>query len=166
MNFVINTVYIFLIGIFNLTHPVHVSITNMDYIPDQNKITLSFKVFESDFQLLFAHLYEQKIDFDDPENIKCHQSKINEYFSAHFKINNNQSFSLSFQSIKKEDDSVWFYYESMIDKEIKSLEISNTIFLDLYFDQKNMLIFKSNQKEKGFLFNLNQTKQIIDFNDF
>ncbi|HAF29443.1 MAG TPA: hypothetical protein DCG75_10390 [Bacteroidales bacterium] len=166
MNFGINSILIFFISVFNLLHPVHVTITNLDYYPNENKITMSFKVFESDFQLLFAHLYELKIDFDDPENINVNQYKINEYFSAHFKIGNNPNHSLLFQNIKKEDDSIWFYYEALVDKEIKSFEISNTIFLDLYFDQKNMLIFNYNQHQKGYLFNLNQTKQIINLNDF
>lgn len=166
MNFGIINILILFISAFNLLHPVHVTITNLDYYPSKNKITLSMKVFESDFQLLFVHLYEQKIDFDDPENMKVNQRKINEYFSSHFKIINDPNCSLLFQKIKKEDDSIWFYYEALIEKDIKILEISNTIFLDLYFDQKNMLIFNYNQKEKGYLFNLNQTKQIIDLNDF
>lgn len=166
MNFGTISIYIFFISVFNLMHPVHVSITNMDYIPDENKISVSFKVFESDFQLLFVHLYELRIDLNDPENIKINQHKINEYFSSHFKIDNNPDNSLSFQKIRKEDDSIWFYYETRVNPEIKSFEISNTIFLDLYFDQKNMLIFNYRQKEKGYLFNLNQTKQIINLNDY
>lgn len=166
MNFLINSILIFFISIFNLLHPVHVTITNLDYYPKEHKITLSFKVFESDFQLLFTHLFEQKIDFDDPENIIVNLHKINEYFWETFKIENNPNHSLLFQNIKKEDDSIWFYYEALVDKEIKSFEISNTIFLDLYFDQKNMLIFNYNQNQKGYLFNLNQTKQIIYLNDF
>lgn len=166
MIFLINSIYIFLFGICNFYHPIHVSVTNMDYIPDQNKITLSFKVFEKDYQLLFEHLYQVNLDFGENGNFKSYQDKTDEYFSGHFKISNNITNSLSHKKTKKDDDSIWFYYEAVIDKEIDQIEISNTIFLDLYFDQKNMLIVNYHQKEKGYLFNLSKTKQIIDLNDF
>jgi len=148
-------------------HPVHVSISNMDYFPDQNKITLSFKVFKDDFQLLFAHLYEEKIDFNDEKNYINYQSKIDDYYSNHFQIigNDNGKYLLSNKGIKKDEEAIWFYYEAMVKDEIKTLEIINTIFLDLYFDQKNMLIFNFHDNEKAYLFNLKQTKQIIVLND-
>lgn len=166
MNFAINSIFILLIGIFNSMHPVHVSITNMDYIAEENKVTLSFKVFEDDIQLLFNHLYQINIDFNNPESLKKYQNKVDEYFSTHFEIRGEQPYTLSFQKIKKENDSIWFYYETKIDANPKNFEIRNTLFLDLYFDQKNMLIFTYNEFEKGYLFNLNQTKQMIILNDF
>jgi hypothetical protein len=149
-------------------HPVHVSITNLDYMPEQNKITLSFKVFQDDFQLLFAHLYQVSINFDDHENYKNYQNRVDEYFSSHFKIieGEDKKHLISYKGMKKNEESIWFYYETLVDKEIEYLEIVNTILLDLYFDQKNMLILNHNGKEKGYLFNLKQTKQIIKLNDF
>ena len=151
-----------------MMHPVHVSITNMDYKPDQNKITLSFKVFRNDFQLLFVHLYQLNIDFDDEENYQKYEGKINDYFTSHFKImdNKDKPYYISYQGMKKDEDSMWFYYDVPINKKKDSFTIINTILFDLYFDQKNMFIFNYNNKEKGYMFNLKQSKQIIDFNDF
>ncbi len=168
MNLWINSVFIFLMSIFNLMHPVHVSIINMDYLPEQNKISLSFKVFKDDFQLLFAHLYQVNIDFDNEENYSKYQKKIDEYFSSHFKITEEggENKIINYIGIKKNQEAIWFHYEASIENELKSLKISNTILLDLYFDQKNLLILKYGKKEKGYQFNLKQTKQIIEFDDF
>ena len=160
--------YIYLISIFSMIHPVHVSITNMDYLPEQNKITLSFKVFKDDFKILFAHLYQIRIDFNEEDNYKNYQSVIDKYFSSHFKIieKDDCNFLFSNKKIKKDEEWIWFYYEVILDKEVETLEIINTIFLDLYSDQKNMLILNYHDKEKAYLFNLKQTKQIIEFNDY
>ena len=58
MIFSINSIFIFLLRLNSLMHPVHVSITNVDYLQNENKVELSIKVFKDDFQLLFVHLYQ------------------------------------------------------------------------------------------------------------
>ena len=46
------------------------------------------------------------------------------------------------------------------------MEIINTLLFDLYFDQKNMLIYGYNQLEEGYLFNIQQTKHTIELDEF
>ena len=152
---------------FYLIHPVHVSITNMDYVPEKNRIDLSFKLYKNDFQLLFIHLKQLNIDFNKDEEIQKFRNEIDHYFLNHFKISNCVANDLSFIETKSDEESIWFYYTiQLANNETKSIEITNTILLDLYFDQKNMLIVHYNNQEKGYLFNLKQTKQLISLDDF
>ena len=151
-----------------MMHPVHVSITNVDYHQNQNKAEISIKVFKDDFQLLFVHLYQQNLDFDNIENDLKSKEKINTYFSNHLKVNidDKEDKELKYIGIKKNEDSIWFLYEIEVSTVPKSIEFINTILLDLYHDQKNMLIFSYNDKEQGFLFNLKDRNYIISFHDF
>ena len=166
MNFAIKSLLVFSIGISSFFHPVHVSITNMDYYYDQDKISLSIKVFKDDLNLLFVHLYQINADFEDEENIKKYQNEIDTYISNHFKITNDTSYQLLHKKIELDEETLLFFYDIHLDKKLDSIEIMNTIFLDLYFDQKNMLICNFDNREKGYLFNLKQTRHTISFNDF
>ena len=77
-----------------------------------------------------------------------------------------RSYAILYKQIKRDEEWIWFYYESFVSKKIKCLEIINTIFFDLNFNQKNMLILNYNNKEKGYIFNLKEKKHIINFNEF
>lgn len=166
MNLAFITRCLFFAGFLNLMHPVHVSITNMDYIPEQNKVKLSFKVFKNDFQLLFYHLYELNVDFDDDDSYNKYQERVNGYMINHFKIKDGEeNYNIKYKGIKKDSESLWFYYEADVNKNIDSIEVINVILLDLYFDQKNMLIVNAREKEQGFMFNLKKTKQIVKLNE-
>lgn len=168
MIFSINSIFIFLVSLFSIMHPVHVSITNVDYVQDENKAEISIKVFKDDFQLLFAHLYHINLDVNNIENDSIVLEKINTYFSNHFKVNINdkENLKLKFRDLKKNEDSIWFLYETRISEEPETIEFTNTILLDLYFDQKNMLIFSYKEKEQGFMFNLKHINNTISFHDF
>ena len=157
--------YLLLTGSILFSHPVHVSVTNLDYKPDENKMEISIKVFKKDLQLLFVHLNQIKINFDDPESVNENQKRIDTYFSSHFKIRSSLEFFLIFKDSKLDNEWIWFYYDVKLDKPIKEIEIENTILLDLYFDQKNMLILSMGEKEEGYIFNLKETKQKIDLDD-
>ena len=161
------SINILLASALNLMHPVHVSITNIDYEADQHKIEISTKVFKNDFKLLLYHLYELNVDLDSTEILDQNKTTIHEYFLNHFRIKNgNDKCNLELKDITTDEEYLWFYYQIDIKNDIKQLEIVNTILLDLYFDQKNMLIFGYHNAEKGYLFNLKQTKYIINLDEF
>jgi len=156
---------IFLFSFLNgFIHPVHVSITNMEYEKEKSKITISFKVFNDDFRLLFIHLNETDIDLQKPENYENYKDLIDEYFKSHFTVTSHEKNKLELVSTnwKLNAESIWFYYEIPLDSEIRSLKITNSILFDLFYDQKNLLIFKANNHEKGYQFEYKKNEVNID----
>ena len=160
----INLIYA-LIFLFNSwMHPIHVSITNMEYIPDQEKIDVSFKIFMDDFQLLFVHLYQKNIDFKSDDNVIDNEILIDNYFKDHFKLLvNRDTCIINKRNYKRNQDAIWFFYDVELKQDIESIEIYNSILLDLYFDQKNLLIFKAQEFEKGYQFDVKNTEFKIEF---
>ena len=142
-------------------HPVHISVTNVDYMPEKEKMEISVKVFKQDMQLLFVHLNQVNIDFDNEKNIKENLHRVNNYFKNHLDIRCESEFNMRYKDLRLDNEWIWFYYEVPIGKMGKEIEIKNTILLDLNFNQKNMLIFAYDQKEKGIIFNIKKTTEII-----
>jgi len=144
-------------------HPVHVSISNLDYLGEQNKMALTIKVFEDDFRLLFFHLNQVELDLKDSSNYNQHKELIIAYFNTNFKLETNASTKLKLEITewKIQEDALWFSFEIQMKDEIKMLKIKNTLFLDLYFDQKNLVILKTKDKELGYQFDYKTTEKEI-----
>lgn len=148
--------------VFNL-HPVHVSITNMEYFKDKQKIEYSVKVFKDDFQLLFFHLNERKIDFNKREEVDKNLNLIQAYFNKNLEIIvNKDTIEQNLVKYSITNDAVWFYFDSSIKQKIVSIKLINTVLLDLYFDQKNLLIFKATDFESGYRFDIQNKEHLIE----
>jgi len=152
-----------LISGFAFFHPVHVSIINVDYYSEKNEMDVSFKIFTDDFQLLFIHLYQIKVDFNTKEEYSHAKDKIDQYLNSHFQIiNKGEKYELKFVEIKKNEDSIWFKYKIEGIKPQNKITLVNTVLLDLYMDQKNLVLFKSGETEKGYRFDFKNREYNID----
>jgi hypothetical protein len=155
--------YVAAIWLALMIHPIHVSITNMEYFPEKQEIEFTTKIFKDDFQLLFIHLKELNIDFNNVDSIKKYQKEIDNYISYHVEIEINQKKqNLELSGFKLNDEAIWLSYNLKIKNEIRSIKIINTLLLDLYFDQKNLLIFKFEDQEYAYQFNYKNSEFIID----
>ncbi len=143
-------------------HPIHVSVTNLEFQSEKNTISLSFKVFTDDFQLIINQLYNIQVDLSEKGNYNLHKEKIDSYFQDHFKIIvKGKELKYTNEGMKKNDEAVWFYYNIALKKEVKTFTIKNSILLDLYPDQKNLLILKKREIEKGYQFNFKKKEYTI-----
>jgi hypothetical protein len=141
-------------------HPVHVSVCNLE-IKDQN-ITIAVKLFSDDFQLALQHNYGIMIELDDltsPENKEILDKYINS--ALHVLLNKKEPLRLSYIKTDTNDQAIWLYYETEIDK-LRKLKIKNTLLIDIYLDQTNLVIINHKGKQNGYRFNANHTEQIIE----
>lgn len=140
-------------------HPIHVSITNMDIDEQKKEITLSTKIFKDDFRLLFNHLNQIDIDFEDTVSIKINKDLIESYYNKSLKVFiNNKIQELRLTDFQTKEDAVWLFGKVEINETIHSIKIRNTVLLDLYFDQKNLLILSLNKKDYAYQFNIKETE--------
>jgi hypothetical protein len=136
-------------------HPVHVSVSNVEYDKTSMSFHVSFKVFSDDFNFLMAHYYGT-----DLAGGKVVQDSIDAYFNYmfSFRVNDGTKLSMDFINSKSNEEATWYYYQTEKCTGINRVSITNTILLDLYSDQTNLLIFKYKDYESGFQFNGFQTE--------
>jgi len=145
-------------------HPLHVSLSNIDYNKDKQNIEIAIKLFDDDIE---AAIYK---DY----NIILHLNSENEYFNTDSLINNyiNNNFILSFNKslkqkmkfVKREKklDAYWFYFVVEVKDNTESITIKNTLLTNVYNDQKNLITYKSDNNEKGYIFDKNKTVYKIE----
>jgi len=137
-------------------HPIHVSVVNMDYISDSGKIEYSIKLFYDDFQSLINYKYNTFFNFSGQNRMTTkEQQSVTDYIQGNFIIKdaNQQLVDSKFTGWKVEDFSVWLFFCAEFQAELSSITIMNTIMLDLFADQVNLVILHIDDIQKGFEFN-------------
>jgi hypothetical protein len=148
-------------------HPIHVSVTNMEIQAENNTVSLSFKVFTDDFQLLLNQLYNIDLDLNENGNYTLHKDKIDAYFHDNFKILvKGKELKFTSEGIKRNNEAVWFFYNIVPKDDLETFVIRNSLMLDLYPDQKNLLIFKKGKLESGYRFTLKKKEFTIKANEY
>ena len=141
-------------------HPVHVSVTSMEYDKGEKIFLVSFKVFTDDFETIIERKYGVDLNLGEDNELKNMDEYCNRYFreSFSFIINGEELAEPVFLEKKMNDIAVWLYYRYPTSGNIEKVEIKNIIMLDMFRDQSNLLIFKYNDFEKGFIFDREKVK--------
>ena len=144
----------FLLFLLLVFHPVHISVTNMEYNKGEKIFLVSFKVFTDDFETIVERKYGVNLNLGKEDELE----NADEYFSRYFResfsfiVNGEELKEPVYLEKKMNDISVWLYYKYSISGNVKDVGIKNIIMLDIFMDQSNLLIFKYNDFEEGFVF--------------
>lgn len=143
-----------------LFHPVHVSITNINLNTELNTTEISFQFFGDDFKnTVLLNTGTTILINNNQEPDEKGIRAISNYIFSNFGIviNDKIEMSFDFQYIKRNEESIWVYYKGKdIKGIIKNITIDNTLMLDIYPDQKNLLILEIDGVEKGYTLNLSK----------
>ena len=147
---------LFFLKVTQAMHPIHVSVVNMDFLSDSNRIKYSICLYYDDFQSLINFKYNTLINFSQQSRMTFKEQKsILEYIHSSFVLKSSQNKVLSseFLNWKIEDNLVCLYFSTKEFSDIDELIIENKLMLDLFIDQKNLLIFNIDDKQEGYEFN-------------
>jgi len=160
------TLLILFLNVFSF-HPVHLTITNVEYNIKTKKIDISFRIFVDDFEKILNTKNNTILNIGKKNEQKKTNKYINEYIYEHFslKINNSEIKSRKILLKKREikDLTIWLNYSIDYSHEITKVEIFNSLLTDLYKDQKNLLIFTYKNKQTPLQFNSKQYNKTIKF---
>jgi len=104
----------------------------------------------------FAINSQSDIFVEDEKKAVC------QYLNEHLKFNWQSTAFYETSCTKKQIDelSVWYFLKIPIKQSKGSLEIRNSLLLDLYSDQTNLFIFSYHENEISHIFN-NKKRQIV-----
>jgi hypothetical protein len=145
-------------------HPLHVAVTSIDYIESKDEFKVSIKLFKDDFKIIIDSKYGIDTDIINCNLTETDNIYIEKYIEEHFSMkfdNKNNLKKTSYFPVECNDDSIWISFTIENKGLKKEVEIKNTLMNDLYDDQKNLVIFKYKNIEKGFQFNRKTT--LVEF---
>jgi hypothetical protein len=145
-------------------HPIHVSVCNLDLNDTEN--TISIKLFKDDFAQAITNTYQVSIPMEKADE-KVNSDIISKYINEclQIEISKNKILSLEYKYSKINEDAIWLYFNAEKANLQGRMKIRNTLMLDLWDDQKNLLIINWKGKENGYQFNRNDVEMDIDLNN-
>lgn len=139
-----------LISAWFLMHPVHVTITSIDFVPDPGGFNVFVRMYFDDF-LTDSRLNGNVVDsVDFYAGTSASMDAMEKYLSKMLVIKvNEKPLSGKLRDMKVADNEISMNLEYKGGKNPNTIIVRNLILTDLYADQSNMIIVKVNDFEEG-----------------
>lgn len=152
-------IILLLSGLLMTAHPVHISVTTIEYNEDKKGFIFGIKIFYDDLQSVVLSRYQEKL------NIEAEKKRGDEICDGYvrdvcsFSVN-GKDFTKKLKYVRTEriQEAVWVYYVLPFRDKVSEILLVNKILHDLYPDQKNLVIVKMTGFEKGFTLDKNNTE--------
>ncbi|HMQ08050.1 MAG TPA: hypothetical protein PKC30_12160 [Saprospiraceae bacterium] len=126
----------YLIALILCVHDIHLSVCDFEYFPSSRKVELTIKIFYDDLLEAVGLRMGEEL----PEDYKSADDLIEKFINKHFAIHvNGKKKVLNYIDSYSYPPAVWSTLEFDQDEEIKEIKIFNTILLELFNDQKNLV---------------------------
>lgn len=145
-----------------LCHPIHVTLTNIEIFDTEEKGEITFKIFSDDFEIALENYSGHDLIINSDNETNELDTIISSYINSNFSIIfDNKKHDLQFLSKNNNHEATWLNFKITGIHTYDKINIKNTLLLDLYDDQKNLLIFKKGKLQKGFNLSSRETEIII-----
>lgn len=137
---------------FTNAHKFYVSITQIDFIKDQEAVQITMRIFVDDFEKLLRKRYDESITLNVTDNEENIDTYISKYLNSKLEIKINDDIQY-FKYLGKEydNDIVYCYLEIENISKIDAIEIKNQLLFDEFEEQENIIKTKINGQHKSFI---------------
>ena len=147
-------------SIWFLLHPVHVTLTSIDYVPEVDSfkvfVRMYFDDFLRDYKLGGKEIQDKEFSTTDASFI----DKIQKYIAEKVIIKvNEKQLSGKLQNMNLADNEISMNLEYGASKRPRTVSVKNLIMTGLYTDMSNMILVKINNFEEGVKLTSNMTEQ-------
>lgn len=152
--------------LFSFFHPVHVSITSIEYSEEKSSFEVSFKLFWDDFEAIIASKYDVLLNLGKEDEKKNKEIYFTRYISERFSfVVDGVKLKPEYRMDRINEASIWLYYSYLGGPGINKIEIDNRLMLDMFDDQTNLLMLKLGKIEKGYTMKQRKEKIAIDISN-
>lgn len=165
----INKLLVFLIILplmsFTIAHKYYVSVTEVEYVKEQESMQIVTRIFIDDFEKMLRERYDESITLDIGKDETQIDAYIQKYLSSKLQITiDNTLQQFEFLGKEYEDDILFCYLEITDVSAINNFEIVNQVLFDVFDDQQNLVKTKINSKRKSFMLIPQNDKGVLNFN--
>ena len=150
-------------------HPLRLSLCEIEYTSSTKLISIHLKLFLTDVnEALVFNPKSNELAFCQPnESVKANQLLL-KYINRFFYIKaNGERMSLKIKQKRLSGDgentALWVYFELSQPVILKSLEIKNNVFTDLFFDQNNIVYIHLDEESKSIMLNKKTAIHKLEF---
>lgn len=145
-----------------VTHRFYVAIYQIDFVPNKKRVEITSRIFMDDLNDAVGKAYKKQTNIgtekESPEDLVL----LKKYFAENFKITiNGKPKEYVFLSKETESNVVICYLSIKEVPKIKTLEIENSILIQVHQEQQNIIQFNNNGKKQNLLLSSSITKGML-----
>jgi hypothetical protein len=145
-------------------HKYYLSLTQIEYKNESKSIQIIINVFMDDIETALNKEYSIDLQLTNQNELESNDVYFKKYLkkNLYFKVDNTSS---SFNYIGKEYDGdlVYFYLEIENVNSVEAIEVVNTILIDYFPEQQNLIKSKVNKKHNSILLTKTNDKGLLKF---
>lgn len=139
-------------------HPMHLSVTHVDFNPKTGSLEITHKIFIDDFESALRLYHTDNFKLGTEKETSDADEFIKAYMAKQFWVKvNGKSIDGEYLGREMDLEAIWIYQEVKNVGAASAIEVKNEILLDLYDDQKNILHIKYQDQKQSFLYSIDQT---------
>ncbi len=145
-------------------HPFYISVCQVDHNPDTGALELSFRIFMDDLELALETMGTDRLHLGTEREAEKADLYISRYLARHVEIAiNGQRVSAAFLGKEMESDAIWCFMEVERVPVLETMTMTNTLLLETFEDQVNLVHVNANGQKKSLVFDRQQVAHTLDF---
>ena len=158
-------IYSFLVALVCWLHPIHISVTEINYNEKSKSLQITTRVFADELELgVRAQRKEAELDLLEPKNGVATKQMVQDYLLTHIKIKiDGKPVKMNFLGFEKEDISIVSYIEIENVKKLKTIEVFNDIIIEIHDDQSNLVHITYKSPVKSTRLTRENTTEVFKF---
>jgi hypothetical protein len=146
-------------------HPVHVSVCDMEYKESLKAIQATHRIFIDDLETGIKEARGwAELDLLEPEGGYTTDQLVSDYLAKHFTLSiGGKVVPLSYLGHEVEGETLICYMEATKVKPFKEITVTNSILLDTFRDQANLVHLKVGGKTKSLKMDPKRRSGVLKF---
>lgn len=156
--------FLLILPLLGFVHPFYFSLTQIDHNPETQSLEITLKLFTTDIEQALEASGTGRLFLGEEKEVAEADRYIETYVRDHLELKvDGQLLEYKFLGKEVELDVVWCYVEVLSVPELKQLEIKNTLLLEMFDEQQNVVQIKVGNQKKSALLRKGSTTETIVF---
>ena len=148
------------LGLFSSDfHPFHSSVTEMSYNQKDQSWEISLRLFQDDLEQSVSAATGKKYRMIPGD--ESSEKVLDTYLRKHFRFHAGKQITTPYRWLgtEQQQDAIWVYLEIPTTSDLAGSYLENSIFLEVFEDQTNLVQWAPAGQKKSYLFRKSQEIQ-------
>jgi hypothetical protein len=145
-------------------HTYHSSILDLRLNPQKQQVELALKVFTDDLESALSQGRPQRLSLQDPRAQALAEAYLREHLALALPAAGRQPqapLALQFVGMQAEKDAYWLYAKARLPRATTALWLRNTVMLDQFSDQMNIVNAESGPAKTSELYRAGHEQAVL-----
>jgi len=144
--------FLILVSVNAAPHKFYVSISQIDVNSENSSLEITSRIFTHDLTAAVEKEHNTRLLLGTEREDPGAKEKIGKYLQDHFHlIQSGNELDYIFLGFEIENDIIWLYIEAAYIDELKELSVENSLIMELFEDQKNIVNLRFDGKTRSYI---------------